>query len=101
MINNQMQPYNLYVNEPIEDSCGSLKENWVLVGNITAAVNYISADKISDDIRYKDCRYTALTRYKGLDKRKEYRLVSADSTYKIVSFTEITRLSQYLMQEVL
>ena len=103
MINAQMKPYDLYVNEPIEDSYGHLNDNWVYVNRIMAAVNFLSADKMSDDIRYKDCRYTGLTKCKGLNIGKEYKLipVGQDKAYLIKSINEITRLAQYLLQEVL
>lgn len=100
MINRQMEEYLLYVNQPIQDKYGKLKDNYVFLDNIQVTINFISMNKRSEDIRFKDCDYTGLTYYKGLDLSKDYKLVGKVS-YKIVSINEVTRLSQYLLKVVI
>ena len=99
MINRQMKQYSLYVNEPIQDKYGKLKDNYVFVDNIQVAINFISINKRNEDIRFKDCNYTGLTLYKGLDLSKTYKLVG-ELQYEIVSVNEFCRLSQYILKVV-
>ena len=100
MINRQMEEYSLYINQPIQDKYGKLKDNYVFLDNIQVAINFISMNKRTEDIRFKDCDYIGLTLYKGLDLCKDYKLVGKVS-YKIVSINEVTRLSQYLLKVVM
>ena len=44
-------------------------------GSVNFNIYFNSINKISSDIRYKDCQYTGLTRHKGLDLSKEYKLI--------------------------
>lgn len=100
MINRQMEQYSLYVNEPIQDKYGKLKDNYIFLRNIDVAINFISMNKRNTDIRFKECDYTGLTHYKGLDLAKKYKLVGK-LQYEIISINEITRLSQYLLKVVI
>lgn len=102
-INSRMKLYNLYVNNPIEDSYGHQTDNFILEGEVMVALQFNSLSKRSDDIRYKDCEYSGLTVYKGLDLSKKYKLVPKGEDgleYLIKSVNELARLSQYLLQAV-
>lgn len=103
MINHQMKPYELYINNPTTGNFNEVIDNWEFVGEVMAAVNFVSMTRITDDIRYKDCQYTGITRHKGLNLSKEYKLVPKGQTkpeYFIRSINELSRLTQYLMQAV-
>lgn len=100
MINRQMEQYSLYINEPIQDKYGKLKDNYIFLDNIQVAINFISINKRNEDIRFKDCNYTGLTYYKGLDLTKKYKLVGK-LQYEIVSINEFGRLSEYLLKVVI
>ena len=102
-INSRMKPYNLYVNSPIADGYGHQTDNYVLEGEVMVALQFNSVTKRSDDIRYKDCEYSGITAYKGLDLSKKYKLVPKEEEsveYLIKSVNELARLSQYLLQAV-
>ena len=103
MISSQARSFTLMVNIPKPDDFGRMEDNYEVIETIYVAVNFITVNRMSEDIRYKNCQYTGLTRYKGLDIAKEYKLVSADgnTAYYIRSINEITRLSQYLLEAVI
>lgn len=101
MINRQMQQFSLYVNEPITDNFGHKKDNFIFLEYIYVAINFISINKISNDIRYKDCEYTGLTKYKGLDITKKYKIKNDTFDFSIESFNEFTPYSQYILKRVI
>lgn len=103
-INSEMKPYNLYVNNPKENSYGQMVDNYVFEKEVMVALYFNSINKISNDIRYKDCQYTGLTRCKGLDLSKEYKLIPKEKEspeYIIKSINELSRLTQYILQAVI
>jgi len=96
--------YDLYVNAPTVDGVGATVDSWQLVKTIPVIVNFTSLNIKTDDIRYKDCEYSGLANYKGLDLRKKYKLVlNSDNTvqYLIKSINEFARYSQYILQRVI
>ena len=103
-VNSRMKPYGLYVNNPIDDKYGSMTDNYEFEQEVMVAVHFNSMNRINNDIRYKDCQYSGVSSYKGLDLKKQYKLVPKDGEgegYFIKSINELTRLSQYLLQAVI
>jgi len=103
-LNGRMKPYDLYVNKPIEDEYGHQTDNYVFDCEVMVAIHFNSMNRVNDDIRYKDCQYLGVSSHKGLDLKKQYRLVPKDGEgagYFIKSINELTRLSQYLLQAVI
>ena len=103
MINRQMKPYILYENQPKESPLGCAIDNYILVDEILAAVNFISYNSIQSDEKYQDCRYSGLTLYKDFDLAKEYKFVAIGQQkkeYLIKSINPHTRQTQLLLQEV-
>lgn len=103
-VNSRMKPYGLYVNNPIDDKYGSMIDNYEFVRDVMVAIHFNSMNRINDDIRYKDCQYSGVSSYKGLDLKKQYKLVSKENEgagYLIKSINELSRLSQYLLQAVI
>lgn len=104
MINRQMKPYLLYEKRPGADALGRPTNDFILVGEVMAAVNFLSYSQIHQLERYRDCRYTGLTAYKGFQPGKEYKLVpkeTYDWDYLVKSVNTCTRLTQLILQEVI
>ena len=75
---------------------------WVFVDNILATLNFISLNRMNDDIRYKGCDYSGLTRYKDLDISKDYKIVAhaTEIEYRVHSINDIARFTQLILQVV-
>ena len=103
-INRQMLPYSLYVSEPIKDKYGHVNDDWKYVTEVMVAVNFINNQQITGDIRYKDCQYSGITKCKGFDLKKNYKLVpkwQESREYLVKSINELSRLTQFLLQAVI
>ncbi|AMJ40695.1 hypothetical protein [Anaerotignum propionicum] len=103
-LNGRMKPHALYINNPIEDEYGSMIDNYEFLCQVMVAIHFNSMGRVNDDIRYKDCQYLGVSSHKGLDLKKQYKLVPKDGEgagYFIKSINELTRLSQYLLQAVI
>lgn len=103
MISRQMKAYIVHENRPVIDSIGYQKDNFVPVGEVMAAVNFVSYSQLQQEQRFKDCRYSGLTAYKGFRPEKEYKLVPKEDIgleYCIKSINQLSRLTQILLQEV-
>lgn len=103
-LNGRMKLYGLYINNPIEDKYGSMIDNYEFACEVMVAIHFNSMSRVNDDIRYKDRQYSGVSSYKGLDLKKQYKLVPKDGEgdgYFIKSINELTRLSQYLLQAVI
>ena len=99
-INSKMKPYHLYVNEPVLDQYNNRVDNYIFVGEVMAFIAFVSSARAAQDIRYKDCQYIGLSKTKGLDLSKEYKLIPKEEMkpeYLIKSINEFTRLAQYLL----
>jgi len=101
MINAQMQSFELYENQPSKSEFGIKEDNWIKIADINVAVNYIGYNKVNDDIRYKDCKYTGLTSYKDLDISKDYKLVRNNISYLIQEINLIPRYTQLTLEAVI
>lgn len=101
MINRQMKLCKLYEIVKVYDKLGIQNEDILYVDDVDLAINFISINKRTEDIKYKDCEYTGITSYKGLNLAKEYKIVLDDVEYLIKSINENTRLSQWLLQRVI
>lgn len=103
MINYQMQPFSLYVKEDDVDIYGRNIGKWVFVENILVALNFISMSGMNEDIRYKDCDYSGLTRYKDFIPGNEYKIIATATAveYRVHSFNTLTPFSQLVLQVVL
>lgn len=102
-INSDMKPYLLYVNCPTRDEYGGLQDHYVFVREVMVALYFRSVNRRDGDIRYQECDYSGVTRYKGLDLKKKYKLIPKgrqDIEYLIESINELTRLCQYLLRAV-
>lgn len=103
-LNGRMKLYDLYVNNPIETDYGNMIDNYEFHCEVMVAIHFNSMSRINNDIRYTDCQYSGVSHYKGLDLKKQYKLVPKDNEgdeYFIKSINELSRLSQYLLQAVI
>lgn len=101
MINRQIKLCKLYEINKFYNKLGIENEEILYIADVEVAINFISINKRIENIKYKDCEYTGLTRYKGLNIAKEYKIIVDDTEYLIKSINENTRLSQWLLQEVI
>ena len=103
MISSQMQTAQLNYLSYTTNDLGQKINSYEKVETISVAINYNSQIIKTDNLKYKDCEYTALTDYKDFELDKEYLIVCDNIRYKVVSFNFNTfgRLTQLMLKAVI